>query len=184
MEAQTQQKITKDMYIGEIIAQYPQVASVVQRYGLHCVGCHVSYHETLEEGALGHGMSEEDVQNLVKDMNSVINTPKKEGLELTNSAIEKFKDLMKKENKEGFALRVSVIPGGCSGFSYEMSFVEKKEENDLEIQAQDLKVYVDKESLEFLKGIKIDYLDTLHESGFKIENPNINSSCGCGKSFS
>ena len=125
--------ITKDMPIGDIVARYPQVASVVQAYGLHCVGCHVSAFETLEEGALGHGMSEEDVENMVRDMNKVVEQSSKlnsgkqngemnGGIDVTKAAVDKLKDLMKKEGKDGNALRVSVIPGGCYGFSYELSF--------------------------------------------------------------
>ena len=187
--------ITKDMPIGDIVARYPQVASVVQAYGLHCVGCHVSAFETLEEGALGHGMSEEDVENMVRDMNKVISQSNNSGsgrnkggssggIDLTKSAVDKLKDLMKKENKDGFALRVSVVPGGCSGFSYELTFVQKGEREDLSLEKHGLQVYVDKDSLEFINGASIDYVDTLQESGFKINNPNITSSCGCGKSFS
>lgn len=200
-------KVTKDMQIGEIVGRYPESSEVIQKYGLHCVGCHVSAFESLEEGCLGHGMDEQEIDNLVKDINSVIDSQSKENkntskssskqnkeqaktgqakegsIEITSSAVEKVKELMKKENKSNHSLRVAVVPGGCSGFSYELSFVEKGEENDLEMEKDKLKIYVDRDSLEYLNGAKIDFVDTLQESGFKIDNPNVKSSCGCGNSF-
>jgi iron-sulfur cluster assembly accessory protein len=186
MEAQLQdkeQKVTKNMLIGEITSQFPASATVIQKYGLHCVGCHVSFHETLEEGALGHGMSEQDVDNMVKDINTVLNQPKPEGIEVTSAAASKVKDLMKKEGKEGYALRVSITAGGCSGFNYELAFVEKGEEGDVASEKDNLRVFVDQDSKEQLDGVRIDFVDSLQESGFKINNPNAQSTCGCGKSF-
>jgi len=189
------EQITKDMLISEIVGKYPQVAGVIQSYGLHCVGCHVSAYESLEEGCLGHGMDEQEIDNLVKDINTVIsksnkeradrknNNENKQEVEVTSSAVTKVKELMKKEDKEGYSLRISVVAGGCSGFSYELSFVEKGEDSDLEMVKDNLKIYVDKDSLEYMDGVRIDFVDTLQESGFKIDNPNAKSTCGCGKSF-
>ena len=103
---------------------------------------------------------------------------------LTDAAVEKVRSMMAKEGKEGFALRVGVVTGGCAGLSYEMKFQKNPYDNDVAWQQKDMRIIVNQESVTFLKGIQIDYVDTLKESGFKYKNPNASSSCGCGTSFS
>ena len=103
---------------------------------------------------------------------------------LTDSAIEKVKSMMAKEGKEGYALRVGVVTGGCAGLSYEMKFQKNPYDNDAVSEQNGLRIIVNEESVPFLKGIQVDYIDTLKESGFKYRNPNASSSCGCGTSFS
>ncbi len=105
-------------------------------------------------------------------------------LTLTDAAIMKVKQMMEKEGKTGCGLRVSVITGGCAGLSYDMRFQKNAYDNDVVETHQDLNVFISPESVSFLKGIQIDYVDTLKESGFKYQNPNASSSCGCGTSFS
>lgn len=102
---------------------------------------------------------------------------------LTKKAADKVKELSKQEKKEGSGLKLFVFPGGCSGFQYGLDFEEKPEENDLVIVQHGVKLFVDKDSVEMLKGVKIDFVDSLQGSGFKIDNPNVGNSCGCGKSF-
>ncbi|HLF17895.1 MAG TPA: iron-sulfur cluster assembly accessory protein [Candidatus Omnitrophota bacterium] len=103
---------------------------------------------------------------------------------LTDAAIAKVKDMMKKEGKEGSALRVDVVTGGCAGLSYNLRFQKNPYENDIVFAQKDLQVFVNNESASFLKGIEIDYVDTLKVSGFQYRNPNAKSTCGCGTSFS
>ena len=103
---------------------------------------------------------------------------------LTDAAIEKVKSMMVKEGKEGYALRLGVVTGGCAGLSYEMKFQKNPYDNDTVVEQKGLKIMVNQESVPFLKGIQVDYVDTLKESGFKYRNPNSSSSCGCGTSFS
>ncbi len=91
---------------------------------------------------------------------------------------------MLKEGKEGYSLRFGVVTGGCAGLSYEMKFQKNPYENDFVSQQKGLTVIINQESAEFVKGIQVDYVDTLRESGFKYSNPNAKSSCGCGTSFS
>ena len=105
-------------------------------------------------------------------------------LRLTDAAIAKVKSMMARDGKEGFALRVGVVPGGCAGLSYDLRFQKEPYENDVVLKFADLQVLVNPESATFLKGIEIDYVDTLKESGFQYRNPNAKSSCGCGTSFS
>lgn len=103
---------------------------------------------------------------------------------LTDAAAAKVKAMMAKEGKEGYALRFGVTTGGCAGLSYELKFQKSPYDNDIVFEQKGLKVIVNQESVEFIKGIEIDYVDTLRESGFKYHNPNAKSSCGCGTSFS
>ncbi len=105
-------------------------------------------------------------------------------LTLTDAAIQKLKAMRSKEGKEGYALRVGVTTGGCAGLSYDLRFQKTPYDNDIVFYQGDLQIFVNTESATLLKGIQIDYVDTLKESGFKYRNPNAKSSCGCGTSFS
>ncbi len=68
-------KITKDMMLGDIVRAHPETAKVMFRYGLHCIGCHVSAYETVEQGCLAHGISRPDIEKMVKEMNEAIAKP-------------------------------------------------------------------------------------------------------------
>lgn len=81
------------------------------------------------------------------------------------------------------ALRMAVSAGGCSGFEYKIALVNEPEEGDVETSSGAVKIFVDAKSLPFLQGVTIDFFETLTESGFKFDNPNAKSSCGCGSSF-
>lgn len=107
----------------------------------------------------------------------------KQIMEVTQAALDKFKDLMEKEGKHGQGLRFNVLPGGCSGFVYDMAFEEKPTAEDEVLEFDGFQIFVDRDVLEFIKGIKIDFVDSLQGTGFKIDNPNAQHSCGCGKSF-
>lgn len=111
-------------------------------------------------------------------------TPQKPLVVLTAAALEKVRSMMVKENKPNHGLRVGVVTGGCAGLSYEMRLQKDAYENDTILEQEGIKIFVNNESVDFLKGIEIDYVDTLRESGFKYKNPNAKSSCGCGTSFS
>ncbi|HLE92509.1 MAG TPA: iron-sulfur cluster insertion protein ErpA [Anaerolineales bacterium] len=102
---------------------------------------------------------------------------------LTAAAADAVRELLAKRNLEGYALRVFVSGGGCSGFQYGMALEGNVRENDLAIDQNGVKVVVDEISINYLAGATIDYVDELMGSGFKIENPNAVSSCGCGSSF-
>ena len=102
---------------------------------------------------------------------------------MTEAGVKRVRVMMANEGKEDHVLRVRVIPGGCSGYSYDMQFAEKAEENDILVNQFDLDIYVDFDSQKLLNNIEIDYVDTLNDSGFKYRNPNASASCGCGLSF-
>ena len=103
---------------------------------------------------------------------------------LTDAATSKVDQLIKAEGDEGMALRVAVRPGGCSGFSYEMYFDTEFSDDDNTIESGGVRVVVDSSSATMLEGATLDYKDGLEESGFSINNPNAERTCGCGQSFS
>ena len=104
-------------------------------------------------------------------------------LNFTEHAIAKVKEIMAQQNPVPAGLRVGVVGGGCSGFSYSMSFENGAGMMDKTFDFEGLKVYVDATSLMYLKGVSVDYLETLEGAGFKFDNPNVKSTCGCGSSF-
>jgi len=104
---------------------------------------------------------------------------------LTAPAKNKIMSLMKKDvGNDQSALRVSVVGGGCSGFSYKMGFETASKDGDQEFVEQGVRVLVDQKSALFIKGLRIDFVDGLNGAGFVYENPKAAKSCGCGTSFS
>ena len=103
---------------------------------------------------------------------------------VTDKASVKVKELMEAEGVDELALRVAVRPGGCSGFSYEMFFDTEIAADDLQSSYGPVKVVVDPMSAQLLTGATLDYKDGLQSSGFSINNPNAQRTCGCGQSFS
>ena len=101
---------------------------------------------------------------------------------LTEKAANKAKILLEKENKQGYGLRVGVVPGGCSSYMYEINLEEAPKEDDMVIEDKGVKIFINPKSIAFMKGSTVDYLDTLTNAGFKINNPNVKTSCGCGHS--
>jgi iron-sulfur cluster assembly accessory protein len=106
-------------------------------------------------------------------------------VELTPKAIEMVKAAMKRESRgPEFGLRVGVVGGGCSGFSYTMSFDDQRKDDDRVLEVDGIRVLVDAASVEYLEGTTLDYVAGLHGAGFKFVNPKAQRTCGCGSSFS
>jgi iron-sulfur cluster insertion protein len=103
-------------------------------------------------------------------------------LTLTAQAGEKLRTILETEAEPGQGLRVEVIPGGCSGFEYNLSFAAKADTDEV-IESEGVEIYVDRFSAPYLFGAQFDYEDGFQGAGFVINNPNASSSCGCGKSF-
>lgn len=102
---------------------------------------------------------------------------------VTEKATNEIKKLLEEDNIQNAFLRVRVVPGGCSGFSYEMGFDDETEDSDKIIESGGVKVAIDELSFPYLNGAILDFKDGLNGEGFAIENPNATGSCGCGKSF-
>ncbi len=189
----TEQLVSKDMVIGDVLKKYPDVAVIMLEHGLHCVGCHANVFDTIEAGCKVHGLDDETVESLVTEINKFITEEatevKKEApagpakVFISEVAANKVKELQKKDRMENFGLRVAVSPGGCSGFVYQMNFEKTAEKTDVVLEDKGVKLFIDPDSLNMLRGAEIDYVDQLNESGFKINNPNAKQNCGCGKSF-
>ena len=103
---------------------------------------------------------------------------------LTASAQAKVKEIMATQDPLPAGLRIGVVGGGCSGFQYSMSFENQQGMMDKVVRFDDLKVFVDATSAMYLNGCVVDYVETLEAAGFKFENPQVKSTCGCGSSFS
>ena len=104
-------------------------------------------------------------------------------ISLTPNAIAKVKRIMAQQNPVPAGLRVGVVGGGCSGFSYSLQFDTNAGMMDKVFDMDGLKVFVDATSIMYLNGCRVDYVETLEGAGFKFENPNVKSTCGCGSSF-
>jgi iron-sulfur cluster assembly accessory protein len=109
---------------------------------------------------------------------------KKAPLNLTPQAIAKVREIMATQDPLPSGLRIGVVGGGCSGFQYSMAFENQPGMMDKVFSFDDLKVYVDATSLMYLNGCTVDYVETLEAAGFKFDNPQVKSTCGCGSSFS
>ena len=122
-------------------------------------------------------------------MSDVTTAPAPEGVDeapviLTDSAAAKIKEfLAQEESAEEVALRIAVQPGGCSGMRYALYFDNRQLDGDKSVEISGVPVRVDKMSAPYLRGTKIDWVDSLQGAGFSIDNPNAQSTCACGDSF-
>ncbi len=105
-------------------------------------------------------------------------------IQLSTRAVDKVKEILDTQEPKPAGVRISVVGGGCSGFSYSMAFENQPGILDKTYSFDGLKVFVDQASMLYLDGANVDYVETLEGSGFKFENPNVRSTCGCGSSFS
>ncbi len=103
---------------------------------------------------------------------------------LTAKALEMVKDAIAREGLEGHGIRVGVMGGGCSGFQYAMDFEKESKPDDFTLEQDGVKLFVDPMSHMYLQGVTIDYVVGVQGAGFKFDNPNAKSTCGCGSSFS
>ena len=102
---------------------------------------------------------------------------------ITDKAINKVQEMANQQGLDGYGLRLMVVGGGCSGFTYDMDLENQENAGDSVIERDGLKVYVDPMSYQYLDGTTIDYIESFKFSGFHFENPNATRTCGCGSSF-
>lgn len=105
-------------------------------------------------------------------------------IQLTEKAVDKVNEILGMQEPKPAGLRISVVGGGCSGFSYSMAFENSPGMLDKTYNFGPLQVFVDQASMLYLDQVEVDYVETLEGSGFKFNNPNVKSTCGCGSSFS
>jgi len=104
-------------------------------------------------------------------------------IQLTETAVSKVNEILNMQDPKPAGLRIAVVGGGCSGFSYSMAFETQPNMLDKTYTFNGLKVFVDQASMLYLDGAEVDYVETLEGSGFKFNNPHVKSTCGCGSSF-
>ncbi len=102
---------------------------------------------------------------------------------LTPKAIEMVKDAMSREGLQDYGIRVGVMGGGCAGFQYSMDFDKEPRDGDLSFEQGGVRLFIDPMSSMYLQGVTVDYVVGLQGAGFKFNNPNARSTCGCGSSF-
>jgi iron-sulfur cluster assembly protein len=105
-------------------------------------------------------------------------------IEITDKGAEKVREFLESQQADMSlaGLRVGVRGGGCSGFQYQLAFDEQRDSDEV-IESHGLRLLVDRESLQFVRGSTIDYEEGLQGAGFKVNNPNVVAACGCGSSF-
>jgi len=180
-------KISRDMTIADILSMFPHKAQrlshEITNAGLHCVGCQAATWETLEAGMMGHGMNDDAINRLVDKLNALLEeTSDPETISITPRAAKEYLEILEAEGKQGFGLRIEERMAGCSGFEYALDFSEKAKEDDVVFTSQGIQIHLNEKTAENLRGSLIEYVDGLHGSGFKISNPKVKSTCGCGNS--
>ena len=106
------------------------------------------------------------------------------GISVTSTAVSEVRRYMEENGATDSAgLRVGVLPGGCSGFQYGLNIEDEASDDDLIVEANGLRLFVDPFSMQYLAGVEIDYVTTFQGSGFTFNNPNASGGCGCGSSF-
>lgn len=180
--------ITRDMTIDEIFKRFPskaqKLAQEMTNAGLHCVGCSASTWETVEAGMYGHGMNDPQINGLLEKLNKILEEKQDlSTITITERAAKKYLEILSEEGKAGWGMRFGEKAAGCSGFEFFLDFSEKPKEGDQILESRGIQIHVHHKSVERLMGSVIDYVDGLNGAGFKISNPNVKSSCGCGNSY-
>ncbi len=180
-------KIHKDLTIETILSMFPhkaqKLSQEITNAGLHCVGCHAATWETLEAGMIGHGMGENEIQRLVDRLNILLEEEQDVStITITSRAAKKYLEILEQDGKLGWGIRFSEKMAGCNGFEYILDYSEKAQEDDEIFESCGIQIHINSKMKPRLLGSEIDYIDGLQNSGFKITNPNVRSSCGCGTS--
>ncbi len=181
-----QDRITREMTIEDIFKNFPsksqKLAQEMTSAGLQCVGCCAATWETLEAGMYSHEYSDEEIDDLVDRLNTILLAEEDPNtISLSERAAKKFQTILEEEGKAGWGLRFGEKAAGCSGFEYVLDYSEKPKHGDMVFESHGIQVHVQQKSLERLLGCHIDYKDGLN-GGFTITNSNVKGSCGCGNS--
>lgn len=182
--------IHKDMVVADIVGLYPESADIIMGYGLHCISCHYNAVETLEQGILGHGYSEDELNALVNELNDAVSgsalqagsndmplpdEAEQMAITITPKAIAQIKKALKQDQQKASLLRLEVT--GVSTFKYEMNFIEPHEVDPLEkifsFSKGAVRICVSKKYYKKINGLVIDYLREGDREGFKMKNPNV-----------
>lgn len=168
----SEKPVALDMTIGDLVEKFPAAADVMLGYGLHCVGCAVNPYETIEQGALGHGMSEDMIKGMLDEINLVITKKpeyqlNEEGITLSPAALETLKLINKDEHAGKGGLKVKAIQEE-GGLDYFLDLAKEPEEGDKVLEWKGLQIFIDQSSIDMMKPSIIDYLKTNEGEGFKV----------------
>jgi iron-sulfur cluster assembly accessory protein len=137
----------------------------------------------LEAGVLGHGFSEEALERLLEKLNAIVLQEQDlSTIEMTPRAAQKYMAILAEEGKEGWGVRLDEKAAGCNGFEFVLDYSESPAEDDVVYESQGIQIHIRRSAEDRMLGTEIDFIDGLHGSGFKVSNPNVRSSCGCGTS--
>lgn len=183
----TQEQIHRQMTIESILSMFPhkaqKLSQEITNAGLHCIGCGAATWETLEAGMYGHGMSDEQIDTLVNRLNALLaEQVDATTITLTSTAATKYLQILDSEGKQGWGIRFTEKAAGCNGFEYVLDYSENPQPDDEVFESRGIEIHINRGMLPRLIGSEIDYIDGLQGCGFKVTNPNVRSSCGCGSS--
>ncbi len=187
MQQECKPAITLDMTIGEVFSLFPhksqKLAHALTVSGLNCSNCSAATWETLEAGMLGHGFSQDEMEKVLAKLNQILEEQEDlSTITMTERAAKKFLEFAKEEGLPEANLRFGDQAGGCGGFEYLLDFAVSPGDTDVVFEAHGVQIFVDERLVPRLMGSVIDYVDGLHGAGFKVSNPQVKSSCCCGKS--
>lgn len=165
-EPKKEQAISASMTLSAIIRQYPESVDVLVKYGFLL--------ETLEEARKRRGISDEHVEKLLEEFAEL-----SQAVRITTDARAKILEIMKEEKKDSHGLRIRATPAGFAGLAYEFSFENEAKKGDTTIKSGALRLFLDKASLEAMRGSTIGYVESPAGGGFKIDNPNAPAGSGC-----
>jgi len=166
---------TGDETIGDILEQMPEASEILMAHGLSCVSCTINGIEGLKEGVLGHGLSQDDFELILEDLNDAaqefgaFSASDKKPPFLTPLAAEKVREFQKDQKKEGQGLKVEVLADLGGEKSYFIDFQAKPDEGDRLVGTEGITLFLAPESHKFLMNHQIDYQVTDEGEGFKIE---------------
>ena len=171
----TKKKINKEMSVAEIIRTFPSAALSFRKHGIEFIGKDLSPLESLEKVAYGNGLSEDKLQKMIEDINEEMNKKPVEDISenfinLTDKAVEEFKELLKKK-KDKKGIRLRLVSSGCVLYVYDMEFASRKFSDEIEFDRNGIKFFVSKKSIPMVDGIVIDY--NYGKRGFRIHNPHV-----------
>ncbi len=162
--------ITKDMTLTEIIDQVPAAPDIMLDYGLHCFGCAFNGYETLEQGILGHGMSEGDLETILRELNEAsedLPTLTVKGITLTERALRKIEDIQEEESKTGWLLQVDFLKNEQGDRDFFLDFIEAPKKTYTPIRFESITLVFPTKAVKSLEGLQIDYTTIGGEEGFR-----------------
>jgi iron-sulfur cluster assembly accessory protein len=153
--------ITKNSKIGEVIDAYPAAAGVLLKNGVHCLGCSARKFETIGQGLQVHGFSEKEIEKIIAELNQI----SQKVICVTETAAKKLKELMKKQKKSDYCLRVQAVKG-----NYGLDFEKEPKDGDEIVKSEGLTFIISEKALPKVRGAAIDYVE-IPEPGFSIRGP-------------